>query len=170
MDKNFTQSKTYSAFAQLLLVAKCACAVIRCYMTNQAPEAAGALPFNTLMGSFKGREQVRFLPGVPFLMSATRAKKTFKKRFGQANHLLITALVGLDAIETGEVSKKPESFSTSWNPIEPKRSAERARIFTLKSFLGWAVESLEMYLTELNRKPKELESEELTAETVKTFV
>lgn len=95
-------------------------------------------------------------------MNATRAKKTFKKRFGQANHLLITALVGLDAIETGEVSKKPEGFSTSWNPIEPKRSAERARIFTLKSFLGWAVESLEMYLTELNRKPKELESEAVT--------
>ena len=95
-------------------------------------------------------------------MIATKAKKLFKKRFGQANHLLITALVGLDAIESGKVTKKPDSFNTSWNPIAPVRSAERARTFTLKSFLGWAVESLEMYLTELNRKPKELESEELT--------
>lgn len=96
-------------------------------------------------------------------MIATKAKKSFKKRFGQANHLLITALVGLNAIETGLVTKKPDGFNTSWNPIAPARSAERARIFTLKSFLGWAVESLEMYLTELNRKPKELESEELTS-------
>lgn len=95
-------------------------------------------------------------------MNATKAKKSFKKRFGQANHLLITTLVGLDAIETGQVTQKPDGFNTSWNPIAPARSAERARIFTLKSFLGWAVESLEMYLTELNRKPKELESEEFT--------
>lgn len=95
-------------------------------------------------------------------MIATKAKKSFKKRFGQANHMLITALIGLDAIESGAVTHKPEGFHTSWNPIDPVHSAERARVFTLKSFLGWAVESLEMYLTELNRKPKELESEELT--------
>lgn len=95
-------------------------------------------------------------------MNSTKAKKDFKKRFGQANHLLITTLIGLDSIESRKVTEKPSDFSTSWNPIEPKRSAERARVFTLQSFLGWAVESLEMYLTELNRKPKELESEQLT--------
>lgn len=94
-------------------------------------------------------------------MIATKAKKEFKKRFGQANHLLITTLVGLNAIESGRVTEKPEGFSTSWNPRNAARSAERARIFTLQSFLGWAVESLEMYLTELNRKPKELQSSEL---------
>ncbi len=96
-------------------------------------------------------------------MNSTKAKKLFKKRFGSANHLLITTLVGLDSIETGIISEKPKGFNTSWNPVDPVRSAERARIITLKSFLGWAVESLEMYLTELNRKPKELASEELTA-------
>jgi hypothetical protein len=96
-------------------------------------------------------------------MKATKAKKEFKKRFGQANHLLITTLVGLDSIESGKVTEKPEGFSTSWNPINAVRSAERARIFTLQSFLGWAVESLEMYLTELNRKPKELLSIDLEA-------
>jgi hypothetical protein len=96
-------------------------------------------------------------------MIATKAKKEFKKRFGQANHLLITTLIGLNSIESGVVTQKPEGFSTSWNPKDPKRSAERARIFSLQSFLGWAVESLEMYLTELNRKPKELESEEFTS-------
>ena len=32
MDKNFNQSKAYGAFAELPLVAKCACAVICCYV------------------------------------------------------------------------------------------------------------------------------------------
>jgi hypothetical protein len=96
-------------------------------------------------------------------MKQTIAKRSFKKRFGQANHLLITTLIGLDAIENGTIKTKPESFSTTWKPKSPKRSAQRARIFTLQSFLGRAVESLEMYLTELNRKPKELESPEFTS-------
>lgn len=96
-------------------------------------------------------------------MKLTKAHREFKKRFGQANHFLITTLVGLDAIETGAVTGKPSSFSTSWNPKDQVRSAQRSRIFALQSFLGWAVESLEMYLTELNRKPKELDSEIFTS-------
>ncbi|PKP13535.1 MAG: hypothetical protein CVU08_04775 [Bacteroidetes bacterium HGW-Bacteroidetes-3] len=96
-------------------------------------------------------------------MKASPAKKEFKNRFGQANHFLITALVGIDGIQTGIITEKPESFNTSWNPRDTKRSADRTRVFILKSFLGWAVESLEMYLTELNRKPKLLESETFTS-------
>lgn len=95
-------------------------------------------------------------------MKTSPAKREFKKRFGQANHLLITALVGIDGIQSGQITEKPDSFSTSWNPIDIKRSAERSRVFILKSFLAWAVESLEMYMTELNRKPKLLESEQFT--------
>lgn len=95
-------------------------------------------------------------------METSPAKKEFKNRFGQANHFLITTLVGLDGIQTGIIKEKPDTFCTSWNPRDVKRSAERSRVFVLKSFLGWAVESLEMYLTELNRKPKLLESENFT--------
>lgn len=95
-------------------------------------------------------------------MKITKAKRDFKKRFGQANHFLITTLIGLNAVESGLVSDKPDSFSTTWNPRDQIRSAQRSRGFVLKSFLGWAVESLEMYLTELNRKPKELESAKFT--------
>lgn len=97
------------------------------------------------------------------VMKASPAKSEFKNRFGQANHFLITALVGIDGIQTGIIKEKPESFNTSWNPRDTKRSADRTRVFVLKSFLGWAVESLEMYLTELNRKPKLLESETFTS-------
>jgi hypothetical protein len=95
-------------------------------------------------------------------MKLSPARKEFKKRFGQANHFLITALVGIDAIHSGIITTKPESFNTFWEPKNPKRSADRSRIFVLKSFLAWAVESLEMYMTELNRKPKLLESERFT--------
>jgi len=95
-------------------------------------------------------------------MKTTRAKKEFKKRFGSANHLLITTLVGLDGIESGVITQKPEGFQTYWNPKSPKNSSKWARCFVLESFLGWAVESLEMYLTEINRKPKILDSERFT--------
>lgn len=96
------------------------------------------------------------------IMRETKARKTFKKRLGQANHFLITTLVGLDGIESGIITEKPEDFHTSWNPKNLKSSASRSRGFVLKSFLGWAVESLEMYMVELNRKPKELYSEKFT--------
>lgn len=115
-------------------------------------------------GSLKGRVQVQLLPDTQNeTMKASPAKKEFKKRFGQANHFLITALVGIDGIQSGLITEKPESFKTTWNPNDKKRSADRTRVFILKSFLGWAVESLEMYMTELNRKPKLLESEIFTS-------
>lgn len=93
-------------------------------------------------------------------MRSTKAKKDFKKRFGQANHFLVTTLVGLGEIEAGRVTEKAEEFRASWNPNDTQRSAARAKVFALQSFLGWAVESLEMYLKVLNRKPKGFESEE----------
>lgn len=107
--------------------------------------------------------QVRLLPDTQNNeMKASPAKKEFKNRFGQANHFLITALVGIDGIQSGIITEKPETFHTKWEPHDKKRSADRTRVFVLKSFLGWAVESLEMYLTELNRKPKLLKSEIFT--------
>jgi hypothetical protein len=92
-------------------------------------------------------------------VNITKARKEFKSRFGQANHFLITTLVGLDAIEKGFITEKGATFSTSWNPKNTKISAQRSRIFVLKSFLVSAVESLEMYITSLNKKPKLLQSD-----------
>jgi hypothetical protein len=92
-------------------------------------------------------------------LKITPPRRDFKERFGQANHFLITTLVGLAAIEDGTISSKGESFSTSWNPKDSKASAHRARIFVLKSFLISAVEALEMYMSRLNKKPKLLQSE-----------
>jgi len=92
-------------------------------------------------------------------MEVTDKRKEFKNRIGQANHFLITTLVGLNAIETGLVVQKPSEFATSWNPKDSFSSARRSRDFVLKSVLGWCVESLEMYLTLANRKPKLFEIE-----------
>ena len=87
-------------------------------------------------------------------MKQTSARKSFKKRFGQSNHYLITTLVGLDGISTNKIKTKPDSFSTSWNPRNASISADRSRNFVLNLFLISAVESIEFYFGILNKDPK----------------
>jgi hypothetical protein len=86
-------------------------------------------------------------------MKRTSARKIFKDRFGQQNHFLITSLIALDYIENNEV-KCPETFSTSWNPRDKVQSIKRTREFTLQSFLSYAVDGLDMYISLLNKAPK----------------
>lgn len=80
-------------------------------------------------------------------MKQTRPKKLFKERFGQANHFLITSLVGLNFVETEKDIKKPEEFRTSWNPKDVRNSVRRSRHYILNSFLVVAVDSLDMYIS-----------------------
>ena len=86
-------------------------------------------------------------------MKQTKARKQFKKLFGQQNHFLITCLIGLDYVENYDV-KCPDSFSTSWNPKDKNQSTRRSREFLLQSFLASAVDGLDMYISLLNRTPK----------------
>lgn len=79
-------------------------------------------------------------------MKNTQARKKFKNDFWQSNHYLITTLVGLDSIYKWAVNRKPDEFSTSWNPIDPARSAVRSRTFVLRSFLGATVDALDTYI------------------------
>ncbi len=81
-------------------------------------------------------------------MQYTHALKEFKKRFGNTNQFLITALVGLDGVGKGIVTKS-DDFSTSWNPRDVRRAADRSRDFILKAFLNTASDSLESYLRAL---------------------
>lgn len=94
-------------------------------------------------------------------MEKTLAKSKFKKYFGQANHYLITALVGLYELEQGKTCSAPQILHTSWHPVDKDRSIERTRVFLFHSFLGSAVDSLDMYVSLLNRKPRYLRDEEL---------
>ena len=87
----------------------------------------------------------------------SNAFKRFKKEIGQANHFLITILVGLDGVRSGKVTKNNE-FDVAWNPIDPIASAKRSRIYVIKSSLAWTVDCLDMYLSLCNRSPKLFDS------------
>ena len=86
-------------------------------------------------------------------LNISERRKRFKDSMGQANHFLITALIGLEYINNNEVSC-PESFSTSWNPKNKKSSVERTRLYILKSSLSWAIDCLDTYLSQCNQEPK----------------
>ena len=82
----------------------------------------------------------------------SRAFRKFKTEMGQANHFLITIMIGLDAVEDG--AQKRESFKTTWNPQDIGASVSRSRHYAIKSASAWAVDNLDMYLRLCNRTPK----------------
>lgn len=78
--------------------------------------------------------------------------RKFKKETGQANHFLITIMIGLDAVADG--APKRESFKTTWNPQDTTASVSRSKHYAIKSALAWTVDNLDMYLRLCNREPK----------------
>lgn len=75
--------------------------------------------------------------------------RKFKSEMVQANHFLITIMVGLDVVEDGAV--KREDFHAVWNPQNTISSVKRNKQYALKSALSWAVDNLDMYLRLANR-------------------
>lgn len=92
-------------------------------------------------------------------IQSSKPRRQFKRFFGQANHFLITSLVGLDYLSKNDV-KCPDSFSTVWCPYDKENSVSRSRAFLLGSFLSSSVDALDSYFFMINRSPK-LISEEL---------
>ena len=93
------------------------------------------------------------------VFDSSPAYKNLNKKIGQANHFIITLLIGLDGIIMHN-SQKPEEFRTTWNPKDKKTSVIRSRDFALKSSLAWAIDSLDRYLIDCNQNysiTKELE-------------
>lgn len=88
----------------------------------------------------------------------SRAFRKFKTEMGQANHFLITIMIGLDAVEDG--AEKRESFKTTWNPEIRTNSVVRSRKYAIKSALAWTVDNLDMYLRLCNREPRLYHEEE----------
>lgn len=82
----------------------------------------------------------------------SRAFRKFKTEMGQANHFLITIMIGLDAVEDG--AEKRESFNTTWNPENRTNSVVRSKKYAIKSALAWTVDNLDMYLRLCNREPR----------------
>lgn len=94
-----------------------------------------------------------------FELKRTHARKVFKGLLGQANHFLITILVGLNGVRNG-TARLDEEFRTSWNPRDVKRSAERSRSFVLDLALIRAIDALDLYMMLSRRKPCALTSHE----------
>jgi hypothetical protein len=95
-------------------------------------------------------------------LNETAARKKFKGLLGNANHFLITILVGLDAIENHLITECPPDLRASWNPKDQKASANRARIMVLEMTLVRATDALDAYLTYARREPNIIPIDALT--------
>ena len=58
-------------------------------------------------------------------LQRTPARRVFKQNLGQANHFLVTLLVGLDAVERG--AEPPAALNARWNPRSRTESVQRSR-------------------------------------------
>ncbi|WP_321337962.1 hypothetical protein [Breoghania sp.] len=86
------------------------------------------------------------------------SRKAFKSLLGNANHLIITALVGLDGIERGVVRGIPDDLRTVWSPKNAVNSARRSRRLILDMALIRAIDAIDVYLREAVRKPALVQS------------
>ena len=96
-------------------------------------------------------------------MKKTLPRIQFKKHFGQANHYLVTSLIALHNLNASPIVEAPEELRMAWCPMDKESSIIRSRNFVLQSFLGRAVDSIDMYLTLLNRKPNYLQNLTITS-------
>jgi hypothetical protein len=92
-----------------------------------------------------------------FELNRTDARAAFKGLLGQANHFLITILVGLNGVRRGGI-EIDEEFRTSWNPRDVRHSADRSRAFALDLALVRAVDSIDTYMMRSRRRPLALAS------------
>jgi hypothetical protein len=86
-------------------------------------------------------------------LSDSPARRVFKSQLGNANHLIITSLVGLDAVERQIVTEIPADIHAAWSPKDPIASARRSRRLILDMALVRAVDALDIYIRHSNRKP-----------------
>jgi hypothetical protein len=99
--------------------------------------------------------RVRHTPDgmVILYLNESKARRLFKELLGNANHLIVTALVGLDAIEQGLVTDVPEQLHAAWSPKDRMASARRSRRLVLDMVLVRAVDALDLYIRASRRNP-----------------
>lgn len=91
-------------------------------------------------------------------LARSRPRSAFKGLLGNANHLIITALVGLDAVERGVVHEVPKDLHAAWSPRDAVNSAKRSRRLILDMALIRAIDAVDFYLREVLRKPALVQS------------
>ena len=94
------------------------------------------------------------------ILKKSLAYSQLKKRIGQANHFLITILVGLEEVSKGN-AKKSATLDARWDPKNVKVSASRSRTYALNSSLAWIVDNFDSYVQNCKRKPNFIEDNEL---------
>lgn len=96
-------------------------------------------------------------------LNHSKVQRQFKKRMGQANHFLITILIGLDEVGKGTV-KKPDTLDVAWDPKDVKASVIRSREFALNSSLAWIIDNFDAYVQNCKRKPRLIEKKDLLSD------
>lgn len=89
----------------------------------------------------------------------SKAYRGFKRRIGQANHFLITIMVGLSEVKKGGV-QKPDSMDVKWDPRDVRFSALRSMRYALNSSLAWVVDNFDAYVQVCKRNPKIIQDED----------
>ncbi|KSV76427.1 hypothetical protein N185_14825 [Sinorhizobium sp. GW3] len=87
-------------------------------------------------------------------LNESKARVHFKHMLGNANHLIITMLVGLEAVDRRIITEIPEDLHAAWNPRDPELSAKRSRRLLLDMALARAVDSLDVYIRWSRRRPE----------------
>jgi hypothetical protein len=101
---------------------------------------------------------------VTAFLNVSRARRAFKIQLGNANHLIITALVGLDAIEHGKIIEAPAELHAAWSPKDAGISARRSGRLILDMALVRAIDAIDVYIRECIRKPNVIQSSTLRRE------
>lgn len=91
-------------------------------------------------------------------MKRTLARKAFKQSLGQANHFLVTTLIALDCLDSNK-DHQALGLHAAWSPKSVSTSVSRSRIFVMHSFLGYAVDAIDVYFSLLNRTPDFIQDE-----------
>jgi len=76
----------------------------------------------------------------------------FKQLIGHSNHYLITILIGIEGVRTGEVTKG-DTFHVTWNPISIEDTTRNSRRFARNSALSWTMDALDAYMGFLKKQP-----------------
>ena len=100
---------------------------------------------------------------IMYELTRTSARAAFKDLLGQANHFLITLLIGVNAVRDGTATLGDE-FRATWNPRDVRSSAERSRQFVLDLALVRAVDALDTYMMWTRRRPTALTSKAFKSE------
>lgn len=98
---------------------------------------------------------------MPLYLNHSAARRRFKELLGPANHLLITILVGLSAVERRLITECPPELHAAWNPKDHTVSALRSRKMVLEMTLVRATDAFDCYVAWSRRAPSLIQQPEM---------